>query len=217
MTHTIKNHKAKAYEPISFNIILKGRGYPPLLDRVLQKKGEFTRFTEKPIVHSKVEVEGIKNQVIYPIALSHKENFTLSPIIIKAFNPKTDKSYELTIPQQQFKIEKVAIENLIDKTNTPVITEQDFSWLKEFFSYFFLFIAGYFTATTLKWQREKSNKKTTSLALKIKACKDEKALFQLLLASKNKKFTSSIEILEGALYRDEKIDFKGLKRSLIEV
>ena len=221
LTHTLKNYNAKAYEPIPFNITLKGRGYPPLMQTILTQKGEFTRFTEKPIVVSKATLNGTKNKIIYPIALSHKESFSLSPLVLKAFNPKTEKSYELTMPKQQFEIEKVAIEELIDSQNSPDKVEQDlswsWSWIGEILSYILTFVAGYIVAIALKWQRKKSKKESSSLELKIKKSKDAKELFQLLMATNNRKFDLTIKLLEGALYRGEKIDFKEIKHKLIEI
>jgi len=201
LTHTIKKHNLKAYEPIPFNITLEGTGYPPLVDTILPKGGDFTRFTEKPIVHSRAGIDGTKNRVVYPIAISSKDSFTLPKIGLKGFNPKTKKSYELTIPKQRFEIKKVAITNLIDKQDTPIATKQDWSWLYKLLSYILIFIAGYLTAITLKWQKKDTQKESTTLEVKIKKCKDKKELLQLLIASRDKKFASTIEELEGELYR----------------
>ncbi len=221
LTHTLKKHQAKAYEPISFNIILQGIGYPPLMKSILTQKGAFTRFKEKPIVHSKGTLHGTKNTIIYPLALSHKESFTLPPLVLKAFNPKTEKSYELTMPKQKFEIEKVAIETLVDGQNIPDSVEKkdDFSWslIRKILSYILTFIAGYTVAIALQWYGKKRQKEPSSLALKIKKSKDAKELLQLLMATNNRKFDATIKLLEGALYRGEKIDFKEIKYKLVEI
>jgi len=221
LTHTLKKHQAKAYEPISFNITLKGMGYPPLMKSILTQKGAFTRFIEKPIVHSKGTLYGTKNTIIYPLALSHKESFSLPPLVLKAFNPKTEKSYELTMPKQKFEIEKVAIEELLDGQNIPdrVEKENAFSWslIGKILSYILTFIVGYTVAIALQWYRKKRQKEPSSLALKIKKSKNEKELLQLLMATNNRKFEATIKLLEGALYRDEKIDFKEIKYKLVEI
>jgi hypothetical protein len=151
------------------------------------------------------------------MALSHSKSFNLSPIIIKAFNPKTEKSYELKIPNQRFDIKKVEIKSLIDKSDSPSIKdkkEQDWSWLFTFFSYILIFGAGYLTAFSSKWWRKISPKKDNSIQSKIAKSKDEKELLQILLATDRKYFSRTIELLDGALYRGEKIDFKRVKREI---
>ena len=213
LKESIKQHQAKAYEPIPFNITLTGEGFPPLVDPILPKEGNFTRFTEKPEVHSRATKTGYQNRIIYPMALSHTENFTLNPILFKSFNPKTEKSYMLTIPTQHFEIKKVVVTELVDGENSPSTQKTDWSWIGELFSYLLVFIAGYITATSLKWQRKKSPKEPTSLEIKIKKSKDEKELLQLLLASQDKKFASTIEELERGLYHGKKINFNILKKS----
>jgi hypothetical protein len=215
LKYSLKQHHAKAYEPIPFNITLTGEGFPPLVDPILPKEGNFTQFTEKPEVHSRATKTGYQNRIIYPIALSHTENFTLHPILLKSFNPKTQSSYELRIPAQSFEIKKVAVKELIDSKNIPSTPKTDWSWIGDFFRYLLVFIAGYITATSLKWQQKKSQKEPTTLETKIKKSKDEKELLPLLLASQDKKFASTIEALEGALYHGKKVDFNALKKRVL--
>ncbi|SFV66102.1 BatD [hydrothermal vent metagenome] len=210
LNYSIKKHKAKAYEPLPFQVTIEGKGYPPLLDSILPKDGNFTRFEDKAIVKSK----GTKNNITYPMALSHAQSFTLPPIVLKAFNPKTEKSYELKIPKQKFEIKEVATQDLIDKSDSPALLEQDWSWLRTLLSYIVVFIAGYFTAFSIKWRKKDTIKKSNPLRVKIESCKDEKALLQLLMATDSKRFISTIEILERALYQGAKIDFKKIKREI---
>ena len=214
LKYSLKQHHAKAYEPIPFNITLTGEGFPPLVDPILPKEGNFTRFTEKPEVHSQATKTGYQNRIIYPMAISNTQNFTLNPILFKSFNPKTQKTYELRIPAQSFEIEKVAIKELIDTKDIPSTQKTDWSWIGDIFRYLLVFIAGYITATSLKWQRKKSQKEPTPLESKIKKAKDEKELLQILLASQDKKFTSTIEKLEGVLYHGKKVDFNALLKSI---
>ena len=218
LTHKIKTHKAKAYEPISFHITLEGIGYPPSMKSILTQKGDFTRFIGKPIVDSRATLKGTRNRIIYPIAVSNKESFTLSPLVLKAFNPKTEKSYELTMPKQTFEIEKVATEKLIDTKNISDEVEQGFSWslIWKALSYIFTFIAGYLVATALnRYKKTNQKEKHSSLELKIKKSRDAKELFQALLATNDRKFDATIKLLEDALYRGKKIDFKEIKNKLI--
>ena len=213
LNYNIKKHKAKAHEPLFFQVNIEGVGYPPLLDSILPKDGNFTKFEERAIIKSK----GTTHHVTYPMALSHSKSFDLAPIYIKAFNPTSEKAYELKIPSQRFEIEKVEIESLIDKTNSPSNkdeTQLDWTWISTFLSYIIVFGAGYLTAFSSRWFRKISSKKENPLKSKIANSKDEKELLKLLLATDRKKFSATIELLDGALYRGEKIDFKRVKREI---
>ena len=217
LTHSIKRHKAKAYEPLPFQVVIEGIGYPPLLNSILPKDANFTKFTEEPIIKSKASIYGTKNKIVYPMALSHSQSFKLPATIIKAFNPKTEKSYELKIDEQNFEIEKVAVEELVDKNDSPALLEQDWSWLTTILSYIVVFGAGYLTAFSLKWGRKKGVvQKSNPLELKIEGCRDEKELLQLLIATDSRYFSSTIEVLESILYKNEKIDFKKLKYNMLK-
>ena len=200
LNYHLTKHKAKAYEPIPFQVTIEGRGYPPKLDSILANENNFTLFSEQPLINSKATVVGTQNRMLYPMALSHSKDFKHSPIVIKAFNPKTEKSYELNIPEQIFEIEEVAVENLIDKHDSPATLEQNWSWLSNLLSYLIVFIAGYLTALSWKWKSKVTVKKSNPLVLKIENCNNKKELLQLLMATDSRHFTSTIEHLEGALY-----------------
>ncbi len=216
LTYDIKEHQAKAYEPLPFQVSIKGEGYPPLVDTLLPQEGNFTRFTEKPIVKSIATKKGTQSTVTYPMALSHHQSFTLSPIVLKAFDPKREKSYTLEVPSQHFDIQQVAAHSLVDKVDSPDILREDWSWLSAFLGYIVVFSAGYLTALSWKWKKRQINKENHPLIQKIQSCKDEKALLQVLIAANNKRFTSSIEKLESSLYGNGKINFNKVKQAAEE-
>ncbi len=220
LTHNLKQHEAKAYEALPFQVTLKGSGYPPLLENLLPKDINFTLFQEKPIVQAINSLQGTNSTVVYPMALLHSEDFDLKPIVIKAFDPKTKESYELSIPEQHFNIEKVAVNTLVDKTDSPKPLQSDWSWfttiVTSLLSYLVVFGAGYLTAISLKWKKKTTKKTSHPLKEKIEACKDEKALLQLLMATDSKAFRSSIEKLEKGLYGNGKINFNKVKQEAQE-
>ncbi len=216
LTYEIKKHQAKAYEPLPFQVSIKGKGYPPLLETLLPEEGNFTRFTEKPIVNSVATREGTQNSVTYPMALSHDQSFTLSPIVIKVFDPKREKSYTLDISSQRFDIEQVDTQHLVDTVDAPDIAKEDWSWLSTLLGYIVAFFAGYITALSWKWGKRKRQKENHPLIQKIRNCKDEKALLQVLIAADNTHFTSSIEKLEAFLYGNGKINLNKVKQEAEE-
>lgn len=216
LTHKIKQHKAKAHEPIPIQISIKGMGYPPLVDSLLPKEGNFTRFTEKPLVKSFPSSKGTQSSVTYPMALSHSQSFTLYPIVLQAFNPKTQKSYTLELPAQRFEIQEVDTQTLVDKIDSPEVLREDWSWLRTLLSYLVVFAAGYLTALSWKWKKRQSHKEDHPLIKKIEACKEEKALLQLLMAADSKRFMPIIEKLEESLYGNGKINLDKLKQEALE-
>jgi len=151
------------------------------------------------------------------MALSHSQSFTLSPIVLKTFDPKTEKSYTLEVPSQHFDIQKVAAHSLVDSIDSPDALEEDWSWLSTLLGYIVVFAAGYLTALSWKWKKKQSHKKSHPLIQKIQNCKDEKALLQVLIAADSKRFTSSIEKLEASLYGNGKINLNKVKQELLEM
>jgi hypothetical protein len=211
LNYQLKNHQANAHEPLPFQVTIEGVGYPPLLDTLLPKEGNFTRFTESPLVHS----QNGKHKILYPMALSHTKSFTLSPIVIKAFNPKTEKIYALKIPKQRFEIAEVITSDLVDQEENPMrLASDDWSWIGTLLGYIVVFGAGYLTAFSLKWRKKSPPLKKTPLQIKIDNCQDKKALLQLLIATDGQRFLSTIERLERAIYQGEKINLRSLKEEL---
>ena len=209
-------HKAKAYEPIPFQVSIKGEGYRPLLEHIVPKELNVTLFSEKPLVDSRHTIKGTKSIVTYPMALSHSKSFDLETIAIKAFDPQTEKAYVLTIPEQHFEIEQEALALLVDKTDDPEPFRTDWSWLTTLLGYLVVFVAGYLSALSLKWTKKTYAKPSSMLEKKIEACKEPKTLLQILMATDSKKFASSIERLESGLYGKGKIDLKKVKQEILE-
>jgi len=216
LTHQLKTHTAKPHEPLPFQVHIDGQGYPPLLDSILPKEGAFTRFSEHPLVKSVASAKGTQNTVNYPMALSHAKSFTLPAIKLKAFNPKTEKSYFLSVPSQDFDIEEVPKDTLIDRYDMPKPFSMDWSWLTSLLAYLLVFTAGYLTALAWKWKKKKVQTSLHPLHEKIEKCNDEKSLLQVLMATDDKRFTSSIEKLESSLYGDGKINLNKVKQEAME-
>jgi hypothetical protein len=201
----VKQHKADAFEPLPFQVTLKGFGYPPLLD-LLPKDVNFTVFTEKPLVKSVSTIQGTHSTVYYPIALSHFKSFTFDSINLKAFNPKTEKIYMLSIPEQNFNITEVDKASLLDKIDSPKVLKSDWSWLTVLLTYLIVFVAGCLTVLFWKWTKKVQRTETSPLKGKIQNCKNHKALLQILLAHDSQHFSAVIKTLESSLYGDGKIN-----------
>ena len=216
LDYKVQQHKADAFEPLPFQVTIKGLGYPPLLD-LLPQDVNFTVFSEKPLVKSTITAQGTYSTVHYTMALSHAKSFVLDTTNIIAFNPKTEKVYKLSIPKQNFDIKEVSKTSLLDKVDNPKALKFDWSWLKNLFTYFIVFIAGYLTAISLKWTKKVQAKEENPLKVKIHNAKDTKALLQILLAHDRHPFKDYIEDLESALYGDGKINLSKVKKEIMEL
>lgn len=216
LDYTVKKHKANAYESLPLKVILKGKGYPPVLDTLFPEDANYTLFKEKPLVESVFTRQGTQSTVTYPMALSSAKSFTLPTIAIKAFNPKTARSYKLTLPSQKFDITPVAKEKLVDKIDTPPPLTIDWTWLTTLLEYIVVFAAGFLSAIVLKITKRTKAKRMDPLITKIEMSKDAKSLLQLLMAQDSYRFRESIEKLEDTLYQDAKIDLGKLKKEIME-
>jgi len=105
LNYHLKTHHAKAYQAIPIQLEIKGQGYPPLLTHLLISESNISIFKEKPLIHSHATLEGTENTIQYSMAISNRKSFSLKERTIKAFSPKRQQSYLLTLPKQEFIIE----------------------------------------------------------------------------------------------------------------
>lgn len=215
LQYEIKKHHAQAFEPIPFQVRIKGDGYPPAFETLLPPGGGFNRFSEKPIRQKTITQENTHNEVIYSMALSHDKDFSLPPLMLRAFSPKTEQTYTLEIPAQTFKIASVPTQKLVDTTDHPKPIREDWSWLQMLWRYTIVFLTGFLTALLWKWEKKKRAVDSISLEAKIKATKNAKALLQLLIATNRNDLVSFVEALEKGVYGAENIHFSTIKQNVL--
>ncbi len=216
ITHHFSNTAAQRYEPIPFQVVITGKGYPPVIKDLLPKIKGVTFFSQKPDIQKTVSKEGIIYKVVYDFSLSAKQNFTFPEIRLNAFDPQKEKSYTLHIPAQDFNITAVDPADLLDSRDEPKAFTTDLSWATAFLGYLVVFAAGYFSAMTVKWKKKDLEAEEDPIKEKIRRCQDEKALLQLLMATDSKRFVSVIEALEKGLYKKGKMNLKTLKAQALE-
>lgn len=217
LEYHINTHKGVAYSPLPLQIILKGKGFPPHIQNLIPKSPDYTLFSEAPEIKTFPSQKGFITQAKYLFALSASKSFILPAITLHAFNPQTHKSYTLEIPQQDFKIDAVDKNTLIDTIDTPPFLHTDFSWLKNLLTYLVVFLAGYLTAYLIKWQKRTSIQNTPPLIAKIQDTKDAKALLQILMAQDSHRFSTCITTLESSLYQNGKINLSKVKEEAIDL
>lgn len=216
LDYRIKKYEAKAYEPLPYEVTLKGLGYPPLLT-LIPKDVNFTVFQEKPLRTTHSDVYGTHNRVVYPMALSHDKDFLLPELTLNAFDPKTQRSYSLNIPEQKFNITQVDKSQLVDKKDNPKALSMDWDWLVSLLSYLLVFIAGYLTAMSWKWAKITKAPAAHPLKEKIQNAKNHKALLQILMAHDPHRFHVPIKALEDSLYGHGKMNLSKVKKEVIDL
>jgi len=216
LSYAVKRHQAESYAPIAVKIVLEGEGYPPVLKHLFPKAHGFTLFAQSPLVEKIAMRDHLKYKVTYVMAVSHDKSFDLPPLHLHAFDPMRQKGYVLTLPKQHFEIVPVAADRLLDKTDIPKPLHVDFSWLWRLLGYLAVFFAGYMTAVSLKRKRHVTAEKSDQMQKKVEACKEEKALLQLLMATDSKRFEKAINRLEKGLYGKDKSSFKQIKQEVLE-
>jgi hypothetical protein len=217
LDYKINTHSEKALTPISIEVTLKGKGYPPVIDRLIPPSAEYKVFSEKPHVKMIPTPEGMFSTVTYLFALSARKSYTLPNITLKAFSPSTHAPYTLEIPEQHFEILSIDKKSLVDNQDTPPPRKADWAWVENLLRYLLVFTAGYFTALSLRWKRKKTRKQAHPLIEKIEDANTEKRLLQVLMShEEGKQFTQVIEKLEASLYGKTKTPLKKLKKEALE-
>ncbi len=216
LTYNIKTKDAKSYEPLPVTITIKGHGYPPILKEMLPKSESYSLFAGETQVKNIRTKDGTYSTVTYPLALSAKESFELKSMQIKAFDPKSKRSYYLTTPKANFMVKKVDRESLLDKKDRPRNLHYDWSWLRTLLGYIVAFIAGFISAKSLKWiPKSRYTPKVDRFADEVESTQSSKELLTLLMSTDATKYTKSIERLENSIYRGKKISFAAIKREIL--
>ncbi len=219
LNYILKSKNAASYEPLTMNITIEGEGYPPHFKEFPIKSNGFKIFADKPITKVATTKESITSKTEYPLAFSSKKSFTLEKISIKAYNTKTQKSYFLSIPEQQINIREIEPKELIDKTDNPKAHKnyihQIQTSLEDFFGYIIVFLAGTLSGYFLKFKKKKPIIKEISEKEKIKSTKNTKELLIVLISIDAKKYEIVIKKCENSLYNDKKINFSSLKKEAL--
>jgi len=216
LSSEIEQHQAEAYEPINMKVLISGEGYPPVLDHIFPQEGNITFFRQPPMIKRFPMKKSIKYQVTYTMAVSHHKSFTLSAVVLHAFNPLTERSYLLEIPEQHFDIHQTDHSALLDSTDSPAPFHLDFSWFVSLLEYLLIFAAGYLSARIVKTKKQHKEAARHPFEEKIRSCKDARSLLQVLMAADRQTFSPLIETLEKGLYREGKMDLKKIKQSALE-
>ena len=212
LTHTLDREEADAFDPINLKIELKGRGDVDAFE-LLKESKNYRLFHQDPNLKRFYTKEGATTAIKWEYAISAKENFILPAINLKAFNPKSQKVYTLKIPEYKIKVNSVKKENLLDSEDVPTTSKPiDWDWWRWFFSYLFVFMAGFLMPRNL-FKRKKVMTKSHEevLAEQIKGVKSHKELLEILLRENSVNYSKAIEALELVIYKGQKVSLSKIK------
>jgi hypothetical protein len=213
LTYELDKMTTEAYDPVHLKVMLKGKGSLPPLE-LLPKSKSYHLFTQSPKVKRLHSSKGTFNTVEWDYAISAKEDFVLPKVVLKAFNPKTKKSYELKIPSQAITVTEVAKESLLDKEDTPSISKPtDWSWLGWLFSYMAVFVAGFLMPRDIL-ERRWGKKSSHVIKDEVANAKTHKELLKVLLARNDVNDKEAIGLLEESIYRGKSLSLSAIKKSL---
>jgi len=215
LKYTLDKKSIDAYDPVHLNVVLEGIGnVSPWL--LIPKSEKYHLFTQEPKVKRIYTSKGTQTRMVWDYAISAKENFTLPEVLLQAFNPQTQQSYDLKIPAQSINVKQIAKSTLVDKEdNPPMSTKRDWSWLWMLFSYMAVFVAGYLTPKD--WFKRKMLIKQSEeefLFDSIKRTKTHKELLQLLVLQDDGRYRNAVALLESVVYNGKKISLEKIKKEI---
>lgn len=215
LEYSLDKSTTDAYEPVHLKVLLKGKGTVPPLS-LIEEDVQYHLFTQAPKIESFYSKQGTHNTIKWDYAISAKEDFSLSKVVLKAFNPITEKSYTLVLPQQTIHVNQVAVETLVDKEDTPASAQGiDWSWLGWLFSYTMVFLAGFLIPRDFFKRKSVTQKSDEELfRSRIVAAKTHKELLKLLLGKNEVQYKEAILSLENVVYNKKKISLDKIKKML---
>jgi len=215
LNYTLDKRHTDAYDPVHLNVVLQGNGnVSPWL--LIPKSEKYHLFTQEPKVKMLYTSKGTQTRMVWDYAISAKESFELPDVLLKAFNPQTQKTYNLKIPAQSIMVKKIDKTTLLDREDTPSIsTKSNWSWLWMLFSYVAVFVAGYLTPRDwFKRKRVLPKSKENLLNDAINRAKTHKELLQLLVVQDNNRYRQAVTLLESVVYNGKKISLEKIKKEI---
>ena len=212
LIHRLDKKETDAFDPVNLKVELKGKGSVDSFE-LLKKSEEYRVFTQAPKVKAFPSRSGTTTTIEWDYAISAAKDFVLPKVLLKAFNPETQKVYELVLPSYAIKVNEVSKSSLLDKENSPLPSKGiDWDFWKWVFSYVFVFLAGVLMPRDL-FRRKKLIEKSDEdvLVEKISAAKTHKGLLQILLLENDDRFSKAIVALEDVVYNGGKESLSKIK------
>lgn len=183
--------KVKAYEPFHMEITLEGVGNFDALKPYEFKIEGVKIFSEKPIENVTLTKEGLRGTWSQKFAFVGDKNFEIPSFSFQYFDAYAQKTKEL-----HFEATSVEVSKGFSKEELLEVDEEEVSFFKiEYLYYFLTFIAG-FLASKIKIKKSKPLLKNEEFLNKVKDTKSLEELCMLLALKDSKKYSDIIFKIE---------------------
>jgi hypothetical protein len=215
LEYTIDKKETEAFDPINLKVKLKGKGNVEAFE-LLEQSEEYKLFTQKPNFKAFHSKDGTTTVLEWDYAISAEKSFSLPKKVLKAFNPETERFYELTLPAFNIEVQKVDKAKLLDKVDSPAKAQSfDWSYITTFFSYLVVFLAGWLMPRDIvRFKKQKEQSLEEQFQEKIDASKTHKALLELLLLENKSQYREAISALEAVVYHNAKKSLSEIKKMI---
>lgn len=211
----LQKNEINKYGAANISYTLNGVGYQDISLQPLREIKGVTIFSQKNDLKNEAQTDGYNLKREYSYALSSNKNFQIPPIELTAYSPKLKKYYSLKAPGYEIKVNTIDPNTLLDKKNSPLSKSLDYSWLKELFIAFVIFMAGFVSAKimpTISFKRERKKRFED-----IKKTSSAKELILVLMQNYQsydlKEFINKLEMME---YKKSDSSFKEIKADLLK-
>ncbi len=217
MQERLDRHETEAFHPVYLTIKLQGVGSPPPKDPLPIHIDGVEIFADKPQVSLRYDKEGAHYRGVWTYALVADHDFVIPPLTLKAFSPKSRKSYTLHSDARKIHVIHPARKELVDTETKPESAWESIEALKRWGIDLLIFLSGYLTAwlggrIRRLWRGRKAE---SAFVKAVKEAKDTKTLLNLLVRTDPKRYGPWIEELEAGIYHGKRIDLKRIKKEVI--
>ncbi len=212
LNSTIDKTNIDAYESTNIKYSLSGIGYDDIDINLIENIQGVKVFSDITKHNYKTTKDGYKMTMEFNYALLSDKSFKIGVKEIKCYSPKTDTYYTLKTKPYDITVTKLDSSTLVDKEDFPKQKDY-FKYIKEFFIYLLIFIAGYMSAKFIPTNTKKKKEKFED----IKSAKNAKELLYILMHNYSQHnietFTKRLE--EIAYYKSNSDDFVKIKREIL--
>ena len=216
LSQKIDKTEIDQYDSINLLYTLSGKGYIDPDLRLLKKIEGVKIFSEIDDILNKPTREGIVLERNYIYALSAKKSFTIPPVHIEAFSPRSKRYYTLSTKPQFVRVAKIDTAKLLDDIDAPNTSPLiSYETLRAFFAYLVVFFSGFFTAKYFQIKRRKSQ--LPKYIEEIKKAHTPKALLVALINNRfEERFANEAKLLEEIVYNNASHSFVKIHRKILK-
>jgi len=213
LAYTLDKKETEAFDPVNLKVKLTGEGKVKPFG-LLEESTSYKLFTQAPNFKALHAKEGTKTQLEWDYAISSEQSFSLAKKVLRAFNPKTENYYELTLPRFEINVQEVSEESLLDKEDSPSKAQGiDWSYVTTFLSYVLVFLVGWFMPKeSLRFKRKRNQSPQEQFEAKVATAKTPKELLSLLLLENKTQYRDAISALEAVVYHNAKKSLSEIKK-----